>query len=112
MFKSHDMRVSPDEIEQCIYTSNLVSHVVAFAIDKNDVENEIVAAVVPPDPASFTQQTLDLYCNKEMPEYLRPQVIQVNMTLPQTSPGKPDRGAIKKTCMRTSPPSTNLFSPA
>jgi acyl-CoA ligase (AMP-forming) (exosortase A-associated) len=100
MIKSRGMRVSPDEIEECIHGSNLVSHVVAFAVDKNEAENEIVVAVVPRDPDSFKEQTLHLYCKKEMPEFHRPQVVWIKQALPQTSSGKPDRVLIKESYLR------------
>lgn len=96
MVKSHGMRVSVEEIENCLHASNLVSHVVAFAVDKNEVENEIIAAVVPRDPSTFREQDLLIYCRKEMPEFLRPKVIWTIPSLPQTSSGKPDRVTIKE----------------
>ncbi len=96
MIKSAGMRVSVDEIESCLHASNLLSHVVAFAVDKNDVENEIIAAVVPGDPATFNEGELLSYCKREMPEFLRPKTIWTLSSLPQTSSGKPDRVAIKE----------------
>lgn len=39
MIKSHGMRVSPEEIEDCIYASNLVAHAVAFSVPKEDGES-------------------------------------------------------------------------
>jgi acyl-CoA synthetase (AMP-forming)/AMP-acid ligase II len=95
MIKSHGMRISVDEIENCIHASNLVSHVVAFAIEKNEAENEIIAAVVPRDPTAFKEGELLSYCKDEMPEFLRPKAIWTITSLPQTSSGKPDRVAIK-----------------
>jgi len=101
--KSRGMRVSPDEIEECIHGSYLVSHVVAFAVERNEAENQIVVAVVPRDRASFKEQTLHLYCKKEMPEFYRPHVVWINEALPQTSSGKPDRQAIKDAYLRMTP---------
>jgi acyl-CoA ligase (AMP-forming) (exosortase A-associated) len=100
MVKSQGMRVSVEEIENCLHASNLLSHVIAFAVDKNEVENEIVAAVVPLDPATFRESDLLAYCKEEMPEYLRPKTIWTLSSFPQTSSGKPDRVSLKDAYMQ------------
>jgi len=41
MIKSHGMRVSPEEIEDCIFASHMVKHTVAFAVPFDDVKNNI-----------------------------------------------------------------------
>jgi len=92
--------VSVEEIENCVHASNLVSHVVAFAVDKNEVENEIIAAVVPHDATTFSEGDLMAYCKEEMPEYLRPKIIWTLSSLPQTSSGKPDRVALREAYLR------------
>lgn len=97
MIKSHGIRVSPEEIEECIYSSDLVSSVVAFDIKKNEVENNIIVAITPKQPSSFREEMLHEYCKQEMPEYLRPKIIWCLEQIPQTSSGKPDRTAIKNT---------------
>jgi acyl-CoA ligase (AMP-forming) (exosortase A-associated) len=91
MIKSHGMRVSPEEIEDCIFASKMVTHVVAFAIPFDDVKSTIVIAIVPSNPATFSEKELLLYCKMQMPEYLRPDIIWQLDSFPLTSSGKPDR---------------------
>jgi acyl-CoA ligase (AMP-forming) (exosortase A-associated) len=91
MIKSHGMRVSPEEIEDCIFASKMTAHAVAFAVPFDDVKNTIVLALVPSDPSSFSQKELIQYCKSQMPEYLRPDIIWQLETFPLTSSGKPDR---------------------
>jgi acyl-CoA synthetase (AMP-forming)/AMP-acid ligase II len=91
MIKSHGMRVSPEEIEDCIFASHMVKHTVAFAVPFDDVKNNIIIALVPSDPSSFSQKELHLYCNMQMPEYMRPDIIWTLERFPETSSGKPDR---------------------
>jgi acyl-coenzyme A synthetase/AMP-(fatty) acid ligase len=91
MIKSHGMRVSPEEIEDCIFASRLVAHVVAFAVPFDDVKNNIVTAVVPADPSSFSEEELHRFCKTQMPEYMRPDVVWLLDRFPETSSGKPDR---------------------
>jgi acyl-CoA ligase (AMP-forming) (exosortase A-associated) len=95
LIKSNGFRVSPDEIEASIFSSGFVAHVVAFAVPRNDAEDQIVAAVVPRDPSDFLEERLRQYCKTEMPEYMQPRVIWCLNQCPLTTSGKPDRPRIK-----------------
>ena len=96
MIKSHGMRVSPEEIEDCIFASRMVLHAVAFAVPFDEVRSTIVIALVPSDHKSFSQKELSLYCKANMPEYLRPDVVWQLESFPLTSSGKPDRVRLKE----------------
>jgi acyl-CoA ligase (AMP-forming) (exosortase A-associated) len=96
MIKSRGMRVSPEEIEEYLFSSELLSHAVAFAIPHDDIETVIVAAVVPKDQAKFSSEQLLRYCKREMPDYMQPRVIWPREHFPMTSSGKPDRVKIKE----------------
>jgi acyl-CoA ligase (AMP-forming) (exosortase A-associated) len=96
MIKSHGMRVSPEEIEDCIFASNMAAHAVAFAVPLDEVKNSIIIALVPSDPSSFSQNELMLYCKSHMPEYLRPDSIWQLENFPLTSSGKPDRVKLRE----------------
>lgn len=96
MIKSRGMRVSPEEIEENIHSSATISHVVIFSLPKNEIDTQIVAAVVPKDPLSFKENELRLFCRREMPEYMCPEVFWICESFPLTSSGKPDRISIKQ----------------
>ncbi len=96
MIKSRGMRISPEEIEDCLFASGMVAHAVAFGLPKNEVETAIIAAVIPRDAGSFTSAQLIDYGKREMPEYMRPDVVWQLEQFPQTSTGKPDRVRIKE----------------
>ncbi|MDP1676410.1 MAG: AMP-binding protein [Bacteroidota bacterium] len=96
MIKSRGMRVSPEEIEEYIYSSSLVSHAVAFSLPKNEIDTQIVAAIVPKDITAFKENDLRLYCKREMPEYMIPEIIWHCEQFPLTSTGKPDRIGIRE----------------
>jgi len=91
MIKSHGMRISPEEIEDCIYASHMAKHAVTFAVPFDEVKNNIVVAIVPSDPLSFSEKELHLYCKKQMPEYMRPDILWTLDRFHETSTGKPDR---------------------
>lgn len=94
--KSRGVRVSPEEIERCLYASNLLAHVVGFSVPRADGENEIVVAVVAREPATLQVETLQEFWRREMPEYMWPRHVWVMPTFPLTSSGKPDRTAIRQ----------------
>jgi acyl-CoA ligase (AMP-forming) (exosortase A-associated) len=96
MIKSHGMRVSPEEIEDCIFASHMAAHVVAFAVPFDDVKNNIIIALVPSDPSSFLEKELHLYCKMQMPEYMRPDILWQLESFPLTSSGKPDRVKLRE----------------
>jgi acyl-CoA synthetase (AMP-forming)/AMP-acid ligase II len=96
LIKSRGVRVSPEEIESCIYSSGHVAHVVSFAVAGDRDENRIVVAVVPNDPLRFSEKAVDAFCRREMPEYMWPQDIWRMDDPPLTSSGKPDRCAIRQ----------------
>ena len=94
--KSRGVRVSPEEIERCLHSSGEVSQVVSFAVARDEGDSDIVAAVVPADPARFHQQSLEEFCRNEMPEYMQPRVFCVMTEFPLTTSGKPDRCEIER----------------
>ena len=96
LMKSKGFRVSPEEIEQWVFESDLVSGVVAFGVPGKDDESEIVLAVVPKDADTFRDAMLSEFCKKEMPGYMRPRAIWVLERFPLTSTGKPDRVALQE----------------
>ncbi|PYM96546.1 MAG: acyl-CoA ligase (AMP-forming), exosortase A system-associated [Candidatus Rokuibacteriota bacterium] len=96
LIKAQGFRVSPDEVEHWVFESDLVANVVAFAVSVNEVEQDIVIAVAPKDPATFSEERLAEFCKREMPQYLRPRDIWRLEAFPQTTSGKPDRVRIKR----------------
>jgi acyl-CoA ligase (AMP-forming) (exosortase A-associated) len=93
--KSSGFRVSPEEIESCVFASRLVANVVSFAVPENEAEVKIVAAVIPSEPTHFDEDVLHRFCRAEMPEYLRPHVIWRRDDFPLTTSGKPDRQKLR-----------------
>ena len=96
LIKSRGVRVSPEEIEACAYTSGLVSQVVSFAVPGDEDQDHIVLAVVPNDPHTFDEGLLKTFCKKEMPEYMQPHIIWRLDAMPLTTSRKPDRRRIQQ----------------
>ena len=94
--KSRGVRVSPEEIERCLHSSSEVAQAVSFAVQRDDGDTDIVAAVIPVDPSCFHQPALEEFCRNEMPEYMQPRVFWAMHEFPLTTSGKPDRRAIER----------------
>jgi acyl-CoA ligase (AMP-forming) (exosortase A-associated) len=96
LIKSRGVRVSPEEIEACMYSSGFISHAVSFAAPADGHEDEVIVAVVPSEPQQFREEMLADFCKREMPEYMRPHRIWRLDAMPLTSSGKPDRCSIQQ----------------
>ena len=94
MIKHHGFRVSPDEIEEIVHRSGLVSEVVARLETDNVQGAQLVIDVVPIDAGVFDIKPLVAFCRREMPRYMIPDQICVHQYMPRTSSGKIDRAAL------------------
>lgn len=95
LIKSSGFRVSPEEIEACVFSSGLVAHAAAFGVPRDGVDHDIVVAVIPRDPSTFREELLHDLCKEEMPEYMRPRLIWCMEQFPLTTSGKPDRPVLR-----------------
>ncbi|MFP3938709.1 MAG: AMP-binding protein [Acidobacteriota bacterium] len=94
--KHRGFRVSPEEVEALLHGSELVASAVVFGVGGDGAGERIVAAVTPKDGTPFREDALRDFCKREMPEYLRPEVIWRVDRPPLTASGKPDRPALRE----------------
>ncbi len=92
--KSYGYRVSPDEVEESIQASKLVTEVAVNGRKDELSGDAIVAHVIPLDPRSFRSSTLLEFCRARLPAYMVPKFVVVHDSLPRTSSGKIDRKAL------------------
>jgi acyl-CoA synthetase (AMP-forming)/AMP-acid ligase II len=95
MLKCSGYRISPTEIEETIYESGLVKHVVAVGIPDEINGQRIGLAVVPKSAHDDTDFALRYVCARELPPYMQPAEISVLDHLPVNANGKPDRASIE-----------------
>jgi acyl-coenzyme A synthetase/AMP-(fatty) acid ligase len=95
MIKSQGYRISPEEIEDLIRSSQLVSQVVVCGNADPQSGAVIVAHVVPRAAQPFNKQALISYCQREMPSYMQPRQIVVHQQLARTASGKIDRRSLE-----------------
>ena len=98
MIKSQGYRMSPEEIEDLIIGSGLVSEAVAFGIPDPDLGAQVVVAVSLKDGAngnhSEAAEKIREHCVTYGPPYMVPKEILVQDELPKTGSGKVDRKTI------------------
>ena len=95
MMKSHGIRLSPEEVEELMYSSGLLLSVVVFDVPGDGPEYDIIAAVIPKKQDSFQTEGLFDFCKGQMPKYMIPCSIITCASFPKTSTGKPDRRKIR-----------------
>ncbi len=87
MIKTSGFRLGPDEVEDLISRSGLVSDVVAFGVQDDDLGEVVHVAVSP--LAAFDVPALMQYCRRTMPHYMIPRKVHVWLeSMPRTSSGK------------------------
>lgn len=91
MIKSMGYRISPEDVEEQLRSSGLVSEVVVGGRPDEVAGQAVVAHLVPGQPATFSEETLLDFCRREMPSYMVPTEIHVHDVLPRTPSGKFDR---------------------
>ena len=90
--KTSGYRISPTEIEEALYNTQLVSEVVAFGVAHPTLGHAIVIIAKPIENTVLTGDILKLECQKRLPAYMIPSVIEIMQeSLPRNSNGKIDR---------------------
>ncbi|MEM6498599.1 MAG: AMP-binding protein [Pseudomonadota bacterium] len=88
-------RISPEEIEELVHASKMVSEVVAFGVDDDDDDTGEVVQIAVTAQTNFDLSALVLHCRMKMPAYMVPSSIHVwKSPMPRASSGKIDRTAV------------------
>ena len=95
MIKSLGYRVSPDEVAEALYASQLVAEAAVLGEPDDQRGQRIVAFVVLAPGA--TMQRLGAWCRAELPRHLQPARFAVRDALPRNASGKLDLQALQGT---------------
>lgn len=96
MIKSSGYRISPSEVEDCVYQHGSVSEVAVIGISHPNLGQAVVLVVVPIDEDSFNKQELLKHCQKNLPNFMQPKSIQLKQMLPRNPNGKINRKWLAK----------------
>ena len=92
MMKTSGYRVSPTEVEEILYSTQLVGECVAFGVPHPALGHSICVIATGKDGAPLDSATLLTECKQRMPAYMVPSVIEVrDGPLPRNPNGKIDR---------------------
>ena len=92
MIKSSGYRISPNEVEEILYATQLVGECAAFGVPHATLGEAVVVVVTARDTESFDLAALQAQCRQKMPAYMVPQHIeQRDGPLPRNANGKIDR---------------------
>jgi acyl-CoA ligase (AMP-forming) (exosortase A-associated) len=94
MIKTSGYRVSPTEVEEVLYASQLVGECAAFGLDDAQLGQRIHVIAT---PATLDKNALLAYCKLHMPAYMIPSTIELrDGPLPRNPNGKIDRSSLAK----------------
>jgi acyl-CoA synthetase (AMP-forming)/AMP-acid ligase II len=101
MIKTSGYRVSPNEVEEVLYASQLVGECAAFGVDDAMLGHRI-HVIATPAAEALDVAALLAYCKQHMPAYMVPHHIEVRIgALPRNPNGKIDRSGLKKALVET-----------
>ncbi len=91
MIKTRGYRVELGEIEAVLYAHPAVGEAVVFPVPDELFGNRLHAVISPAGATSLTREDVLAFCNRRLPHYMVPEVIEFRPSLPKTSTGKIDR---------------------
>jgi acyl-CoA ligase (AMP-forming) (exosortase A-associated) len=92
MIKTSGYRVSPTEIEEVIYATQLVGEVAAFGVPDETLGQAIVVIATPRDGQTLDSRQLLAACKDRLPAYMVPARVEIRSgSLPRNPNGKIDR---------------------
>ncbi len=92
MIKTSGYRVSPTEIEEVLYGTQLVGEVAAFGIKHPVLGQAIVVVATPKSGEALTSAALLAACREHLPAYMIPAKVDIRSgSLPRNPNGKIDR---------------------
>lgn len=95
MIKTSGYRVSPTEVEEILYATQLVNECVAFGVPHPTLGQAIAVIATPRSPGGLDSTALLAECRKRMPAYMVPAKIDVREgPLPRNPNGKIDRKSL------------------
>ncbi|MDK2125946.1 acyl-CoA ligase (AMP-forming), exosortase A system-associated [Parachitinimonas caeni] len=102
MIKTSGYRVSPTEIEEILYATQVVAEVAAFGIEHATLGQAIAVVAWPKADAEVTVASLQALCRQRLPAYMVPSRIElVTEALPRNPNGKIDRKLLAERLQQT-----------
>jgi acyl-CoA ligase (AMP-forming) (exosortase A-associated) len=94
LIKTSGYRVSPTEVEEALYATQLTSAAVVFGVSHPTLGQSIVAVVEPAGNGTADSERLLEECRKALPPFMVPATVIWEADLPRNPNGKLDRSGI------------------
>jgi acyl-CoA ligase (AMP-forming) (exosortase A-associated) len=95
MIKSSGYRISPNEVEEVMYATQLVGECAAFGVPHPSLGQTVVVVFTANHAPSFDLAKLQALCRERMPAYMVPATFDMrDSPLPRNANGKIDRKAL------------------
>ena len=95
MIKSSGYRISPNEVEEVLYSSELIGECAVFGVPHETLGEVVIAIVTSRDSSPVNLQLLQSRCKERLPAYMLPAKIELRAgSLPRNANGKIDRKSI------------------
>lgn len=91
MIKTSGYRVSPTEVEEILYASELVSEAAVIGVPDLSLGQAIVAVITPRQDSAPDTEALLTACKQHLPNFMLPARFVIRDTLPRNQNGKIDR---------------------
>ncbi len=88
IIKTKGEKVSPKEVENVIYNIPGVVEVAVIGV-KDDVLGEAIKAIIVPDNGKILlEREIKRYCSQNLEDFMVPQIVEIQPSIPKTSSGK------------------------
>ena len=91
MIKTRGYRVELGEIEAVLYGHPAIREIAVLPVPDEVLGNRLRAVISLYEGATLTREEVLSFCNRQLPHYMVPDVIEFREVLPKTSTGKTDR---------------------
>jgi long-chain acyl-CoA synthetase len=95
MIKSRGERISPKEIEQCLYALNGVAEAAAIGVPDDILGQAIKVFISSKDGFSLKEEDVLRHCKKNLEDFMVPRYIHFMKSLPKNVNGKIDKQTLK-----------------
>ncbi|GMQ79951.1 MAG: AMP-binding protein [Thermodesulfobacteriota bacterium] len=94
MIKTSGYRVSPEEIERCIYQIEGIKETVVLGVPDDEVGNKVKVIAVCKDGVTLKPREIINHCRSRLPNYMVPGIVQFQEKLPKTATNKVNRSEL------------------
>ncbi len=94
LIKAQGFRVSPEEVETCIFELDSVVEAAVIGVPAPEIGTAIKAVVVLQAGATTTDKDIIGHCRRQLPHYMVPSIVEFRPELPKTNGHKVNRAAL------------------